>query len=181
MATVSARDVIRELNLSPHPEGGYYREVFRSPHRVQSHSHDGPRSASTQIYYLLESGSFSAFHRVSSDETWHHYLGDAVELCVLREAGVERLRLGSALALGERPQHVIPAGEWQAARVTASAHGFALCGCSVAPGFEFSDFEMPTRSDLLRLFPEQRFPEHQELILALTRPSGPPTTSEGTS
>jgi predicted cupin superfamily sugar epimerase len=161
----NAERVIEWLGLAPHPEGGYFAETFRAPRGVTSASHPGPRAASTAIYFLLKTGEFSAFHRVRSDEVWHHYLGDPLEL---RRIDAERrqdsLRLGPDLERGERPQAVVLAGHFQAARPVPGPHGFSLCGCTVAPGFDFSDFELPARAELLRLFPE-----HAELVTAFTR------------
>jgi uncharacterized protein len=162
---MKADDIIRELALRPHPEGGFYAETFRSEIAVESGVHDGSRSASTAIYFLLRSGDFSALHRVRSDEVWHHYHGDSLELVMLHEDGrVQNVRLGSDLSRGERPQWVVPANVFQAARPFPGAHGYALCGCTVAPGFEFRDFSMPTRAELV-----SRFVAHAELVSALTR------------
>src|SRR5580704_14343851 len=131
-----ARAVVGALGLSPHPEGGFFRETFRAPLAVDAPQ--GARAASTAIYFLLPAGSFSALHRVTSDEVWHHYDGDPVELHTLRDDGEARVvRLGRDLARGDRPQFVVPAGVWQAA-VPVGAR-FALCGCTVSPGFEFAD------------------------------------------
>jgi predicted cupin superfamily sugar epimerase len=147
-----AEALIRALELVPHPEGGYFRETFRSPELPFELSGRGRRAASTCIYFLLKSGDFSAFHRVSSDEVWHHYLGVPLELhCLDRERGHTHVRLGPDILAGERPQHVVPAGTFQAARPARS--GFTLCGCTVAPGFDFADFEMPPRAELAALFP----------------------------
>jgi predicted cupin superfamily sugar epimerase len=156
-----ARAVAEALGLAPHPEGGFFRETFRAPLAVAAPQ--GARSASTAIYFLLPAGSFSALHRVTSDEVWHHYDGDPVELHTLRDDGEARVvRLGRDLARGDRPQFVVPAGVWQAAVPVGTR--FALCGCTVSPGFEFADFEMPSRAWLL-----ERFPEARELVLRLTR------------
>jgi predicted cupin superfamily sugar epimerase len=164
-ARLNAQDVIAALGLQPHPEGGYYLETFRAAALPFELPQRGVRSASTAIYFLLEASDFSALHVVSSDEIWHHYLGDALELHCFDAAGVHRLTVLSAeLGAGQHPQQVVRAGELQAARVSAGAHGFALCGCTVAPGFDFADFEMPSRAELL-----QRLPQHRELVSALTR------------
>jgi len=156
-----ARAVVTALGLAPHPEGGFFRETFRAPLAVSALQ--GSRAASTAIYFLLPAGSFSALHRVRSDEVWHHYDGDPVELYTLHDdAGEARVaRLGRDLARGDRPQVVIPAGVWQAAVPVGKR--FALCGCTVAPGFDFADFEMPSRAELLG-----RFPTVRELIERLT-------------
>jgi predicted cupin superfamily sugar epimerase len=150
-----ARVLIETLGLIPHPEGGYYRETFRAPLRLEGLPHGAPRAASTGIYYLLPAGTLSALHRVGSDEVWHYYDGDPLELHTLDAAGVHTVtRLGRDLAAGERPQHVVPAGVWQAARPLGQR--FTLCGCTVAPGFDFADFEMPSRAELQPLFPAHR-------------------------
>jgi predicted cupin superfamily sugar epimerase len=161
-----ADSIIAQLALTPHPEGGYYAETFRSPIEIKSAGHDGRRAASTAIYFLLRAGEFSALHRVRSDEVWHHYAGDPVELVLLHDDGrSEHVALGSELARGSRPQWVVPANQWQAARVReGGAHGYALCGCTVAPGFEFRDFTMPSRAELSALYPAQA-----SLICELTR------------
>ncbi|HEY4588905.1 MAG TPA: cupin domain-containing protein [Thermoanaerobaculia bacterium] len=132
---LTAEVVVELLGLQPHPEGGFYQETFRAP------APDGARAASTAIYYLLRAGDVSAWHRVAdADEVWHHYAGAPLEL-ILSPDGRERtsLRLGSDLSAGERPQAVVPAGVWQAARPLG---GWVLVGCTVAPGFGFSSFEM---------------------------------------
>jgi uncharacterized protein len=150
-----ARAVVDLLELSPHPEGGFFRETFRAKESVRERT----RAASTAIYFLLPAGTFSAWHQVTSDEVWHHYDGDPLELHLLHDNGLEGerpevVRLGRDLARGERPQHVVPAGCLQAARPIGVR--YALCGCTVAPGFDFADFEMPTRDALLVRFPAQR-------------------------
>jgi len=148
-----AEAVVRTLSLEPHPEGGFYRETFRSMLSLQSLPHaGGTRAASTAIYYLLPAGSFSALHRVSSDEVWHHYDGDPIELHTIDRSGLHAVvRLGRNVLAGERPQHVVAAGVWQAA--VPIGDRYALCGCTVAPGFDFLDFEMPSRRQLLEEFP----------------------------
>ena len=127
-------EVVRLLGLAPHPEGGFYREAFRDAAPA------GGRGASTAIYYLLREGDESAWHRVDAAEVWHHYAGAPLEIRLSAD-GRERtvLRLGTDLAAGERPQVVVPAGVWQAARPVG---GWTLAGCTVAPAFEFAGFEM---------------------------------------
>jgi predicted cupin superfamily sugar epimerase len=160
-----ARAMIAALGLRAHPEGGFFRETFRAPLTVGAPQ--GLRAASTAIYFLLPAGHFSALHRVRSDEVWHHYAGDRVELHVLSEDGAHAVTLlGSDVAGGERPQCVVPAGVWQAA--VASGKRFALCGCTVAPGFDFADFEMPARDELVKTFPRLR-----EIVEKLTRDPAP--------
>jgi uncharacterized protein len=160
-----ADEVIERLGLLAHPEGGFYTETFRAEPLPFELPQRGGRSASTAIYFLLRAQEFSALHVVASDEVWHHYLGDTLELHCFDRGGSHRaVRLGSALEHGERPQHVVQSGELQAARVVAGPHGFALCGCTVAPGFDFADFRMPPRAELLA-----QLPLHAELVTALTR------------
>jgi predicted cupin superfamily sugar epimerase len=154
-----ARIAIATLGLAPHPEGGFFRETFRAPSLVSTPQ--GERAASTAIYFLLPAGTFSALHRVRSDESWHHYDGDPIALHTIGDDGIHAVvRLGRDLATGERPQHVVRAGVWQAAvplgAPGAPGVGYALCGCIVAPGFDFADFEMPGREELTRLFPALR-------------------------
>jgi predicted cupin superfamily sugar epimerase len=131
-------ELIRMLELAPHPEGGHYREIFRSERRVSADGDD--RSALTSIYFLLTAGEHSAWHVVRSDEAWHFYEGEPLELLVVdpETMDLRRLILGPA-APGEKPVAVVPAGHWQAARPLGA---FALAGCSVGPGFEFEDFAM---------------------------------------
>lgn len=132
----SARGLIRKLGLRPHPEGGYYREIHRSRESVSTGK--GPRSALTTIYFLLERGQKSVFHRVVSDEVWHYYAGAPLRLwrVSLDFKSSERLALGPP-GRGRSPVAVISAGEWQAAE---SAGDFTLTGCTVGPGFDFADF-----------------------------------------
>lgn len=130
----TAAEIIRLLDLSPHPEGGHFRETFRD--REPS----GGRGHSTAIYFLLAAGERSAWHRVDATEVWHHYCGAPLRLSLSKgDAEVEHLRLGTDLVAGERPQIVVPANCWQAAE---SLGAWTLVGCTVAPAFEFSGFEM---------------------------------------
>jgi predicted cupin superfamily sugar epimerase len=133
-ARLSVSDVIRLLDLKPHPEGGHFREMFRDTRQV-----DGDRSASTSIYFLLARGERSHWHRVDAVEIWHWYAGAALELEIAADKGRERIRLGCDLASGERPQAVVPAHAWQAAQ---SLGDWTLVGCTVAPGFDFKAFEL---------------------------------------
>jgi len=138
MPTLSAPDVIRLLELKPHPEGGHYRESFRDPRAFES-----ARAASTAIYFLLAQGERSHWHRIDAAEVWHFYTGAPLALEIARAGtAVERVRLGADLATGELPQAVVPAGAWQAAE---SLGAWTLVGCTVAPGFEFKAFELAPR------------------------------------
>ena len=131
---LSAEDVIRILDLKPHPEGGHYRETFRDTETI-----DGARAASTAIYFLLKRGERSHWHRVDAAEAWHWHAGSTLELQINNGGGTESLRLGPDLALGERPQAVVPARAWQAAETLGD---WTLVGCTVAPGFRFEGFEL---------------------------------------
>lgn len=143
--------------LAPHPEGGFYRELHRADAQVTLP--DGRvRATSTHILYALEAGAFSALHRVRSEETWHRYAGGIVRLTVIApDATVTVHELGGA----DGPCAVVPADHWQAAEAVV---GDVLCGCTVAPGFDFADFEMPPRAALVALFPGLR-----DLVERLTR------------
>lgn len=157
---------IHHLGLSPHPEGGYYRATYKSDLTIVRNAlpsgYQGDRSASTAIYFLLDEGNFSAFHRIASDEVWHFYTGSSLVVYVIDpEGNYFELHLGSDE--GEVFQAVVKAGSWFASRVRDAA-GFALVGCTVAPGFDFADFELGVRSELIRTFPA-----HQKLIEELTR------------
>ncbi len=152
-----AARLIRDLGLRPHPEGGYFTEKFRSDRSVVGAA--GDRSAVTSIYYLLSGDDFSAFHRIKSDELWHFYEGGDVAIeCIDPDGGHRRLVIGPAAR-----QAAIRPGVWFAAHL-ADAAGYALVGCDVAPGFEYRDFEIASRAELL-----SAFPEHAPLIERLTR------------
>ncbi len=164
----SAREWIDHLALTRHPEGGWYRETYRSRETI-ARTHlparfDGDRAFATTIYYLLESGDFSALHRIRQDEGWHFYDGSPLTLHLIAADGsYSTHRLGRDLALGQEPQATVPAG-WFFAATVDEAESFSLVGCTVAPGFDFADFEMPSREQLCRLFPH-----HRALIECLTR------------
>ena len=153
MSLPRARQLIATLQLQPHPEGGWYREVFRSAASVTPADGRASRSALTSIYFLLEAHQQSRWHRVRSDEVWVHLEGVPLTLWTcdaeLRTAPAH-VRLGPVDVHGTRPQHVVPAGQWQAARpvVSHTAGDYTLVACTVGPGFDFSDFSlMPEGSD----------------------------------
>ena len=157
---------IRGLQLVPHPEGGHYRETYRSPETVQHAAlpsrFPGNRCFATSIYYMLQSNEVSMFHRIRSDEIWYHHDGAAIIIHVIEQGGRYRtLRLGRDIGAGDAPQAVVPAGGWFGATVEGD---FALAGCSVAPGFDFADFELARREALL-----EEFPQYGDIILKLTR------------
>jgi len=133
VSSLGAGDVIRLLELKPHPEGGHFRETFRDPRQI-----DG-RAASTAIYFLLARGERSHWHRVDAAETWHFYAGAPLLLEIAKAGRSERVTVGADFAGGERPQAIVPAHAWQAAQ---SLGDWTLCGCTVAPGFEFTRFEL---------------------------------------
>jgi len=149
-------------------EGGFYSESYRSPERWARTAlparYSGERCLGSAIYYLLTPETFSAMHRLASDEIYHFYLGDPVELLLLREDGSgEVITIGSELEGGMRPQALAPRGVWQGSRLKAGG-AFALMGTTVAPGFEFADFELGAREKLLA-----SHPDYGETIRALTR------------
>jgi predicted cupin superfamily sugar epimerase len=159
---------IEKLGLVPHPEGGYYRQTYRASLTIDQAAlpaaFGGSRAASTAIYFLLEEENFSAFHRLQSDEVWHFYAGEPLVVHVLAPSGeCSRILLGRDPAAGQVLQAVVHAGCWFASHV-ADWKSSALVGCTVAPGFEFEDFEMGKREELVRLYPQ-----HAELVARLTR------------
>lgn len=165
MTTEEVERLVSHLALSPHPEGGFYREMWRSSLVLEGLPHGGPRAAMTLIHYVLPGGASSAFHRVrGSDEAWHFYDGDPLTLHVIADDGAyERVVLGADLAAGQKRHAVVPADAWQAAEVEGARH--AHVGCTVAPGFDFADFDMAARDEMLAAFPE-----HRALVERLARP-----------
>jgi uncharacterized protein len=160
----SKDDLIRRFDLQPHPEGGYYRETYRAAqtiHRAQKANE--PRSASTAIYYMLCDGAHSRWHRLKSDEVWHFYAGEPLHVHVLdRQGKLTTHRLGNALTHPDTVfQAVVLGGDWFSAECEDPA-SFAVVGCTVAPGFEFSEFEV---GDVAQL--QAQFPAHRELIARL--------------
>jgi hypothetical protein len=167
MPTEAAQHWIDRLHLQPHPEGGYFREAYRAP-LMLPHSalpgHGGDRTASTAIYFLLAGDQFSAFHRIRSDELWHFYAGSRLIVHVITTEGEYRqLLLGSNTAKGENFQAVVTAGCWFGSSLR-HPDSFALVGCTVAPGFDFADFEMAKREELIA-----QYPQHRAIIQRLTR------------
>jgi hypothetical protein len=167
--------LIASLGLQPHPEGGHYKETYRAPLVIDV---DGrTRAVSTAIYFLLGRNEFSTLHRIRSDEVWHFYSGRDLEVVSFDDDGtVRRERVGSDPKTGAVPQLVVPAGRWFGARLAANAaddeddndadddEAYALVGCTVAPGFDFADFELGDRAALLA-----RYPGHADIVGALTR------------
>ncbi len=160
-------EIINRLELQPHPEGGYFKEVYRSEGTINElpSNYDGRRNYSTSIYFLLTSDTFSAFHKINQDEIWHFYQGSPIELHVIAPNGKHKSHLiSNHFEEGHVPQLVVPGNHWFAAKVLGE-NTFGLVGCTVAPGFDFQDFTLPERQELLDLFPQ-----HGELIVSFTRP-----------
>ncbi len=161
--------IIEKLNLQPHPkEGGYFRETYRSSITIPGDSlpdeykHD--KSACTAIYFLITPGSFSAMHRVKTDEIFHFYSGDAIEMLQLHPDGTHSIiTIGSDFSAGEIPQVVVPAGVWQGSRLKPGGR-YALLGTTVAPGFDYDDYEDGIRDELIA-----KYPKCEEMIMGLTR------------
>lgn len=192
--SVAAKYWIEKLGLQPHPEGGYFRQTYKSALRIvpeasgRAHAAvksatqigqpglDGSRAASTGIYFLLEAENVSAFHRLRSDEMWHFYAGSPLVVHVLDPAGgYSSILLGGNPQAGQVFQAVVRAGRWFGAELAPNPHfsqnrgevehpSYALVGCTVAPGFEFEDFEMAGRKEL-----EAKYPAQKEIIQKLTR------------
>lgn len=157
-----------KLQLISHVEGGAFKETYRAgltfSQQVLTPEHKGNRNAATGIYFLLEYREFSAFHRIASDEMWHHYDGTSLYIYEITVDGELLIhKLGLNIESGEQPQIVIPAGSWFASRVEVYG-GYCLCGCTVSPGFDFADFELAEKSVL-----QQQYPQHAEIISQLTR------------
>ncbi|VTU01180.1 Uncharacterized protein OS=Desulfovibrio desulfuricans ND132 GN=DND132_1946 PE=4 SV=1: Cupin_5 [Gemmataceae bacterium] len=154
---MTADDVIRALALQPHPvEGGFFRETYRTAATLPAGAiptHTGPRSVSTAIYYLLKPGHVSELHVLPGDEVFHFYLGAPVRMLQLWPDGTGKdMVLGSDIAAGQVPQLVVPGGVWQGTRLVGDA-GFALLGCTVAPGFDYADYRSAARAELVAKWP----------------------------
>ena len=164
----SIQEIISRLDLKPHPEGGYFKESYRSVGMIEESSlgvdYAGKRSYSTCIYFLLTSDAFSAFHRITQDEIWHFYDGSPIVFHTISESGIHtETIIGNDLSRGQVPQWVVKGGTWFGAEVM-NKNSFSLVGCTVSPGFDFADFELPPRQELVELFPE-----HEEIIRRLTK------------
>ena len=162
-----AQEIIEKLGLVPHPEGGYFKETYRSNNIIKDEclqvNYNGSRNYSTCIYFLLNSDDISAFHRINQDEIWHFYDGSSIRLHTISEEGKHReFLIGRNFSERQVPQLVVPGGHWFAAEVVEK-NSYALVGCTVAPGFSFDDFELPERGVLL-----SKFPQHSELITKFT-------------
>lgn len=154
------------LQLQPHPEGGWYREMFRDFRQVAAINPSGNSqeyAASTAIYFLLDHTQFSAFHKIGASEVWHFYAGQGITIYILHNDGrLETIELGQHPEQGQQFQTIVPPNTWFAARVNHRG-GYALCGCTVAPGFEFTEFELASKNTLLK-----QYPIHENVIVGLT-------------
>jgi len=152
----SADYFIKKLDLQKHHEGGYFKEIYRSDEVINSNAlpkyFDGKRNISTSIYFLLKSDDFSSFHKIKSDEIWYFYQGSPLTIFVIINGKIKKLLLGNNLEKGESFQQIVPKNSWFAACVNLP-DSFSLVGCTVAPGFDFNDFELATRKELLESYP----------------------------
>lgn len=160
--------VARQLNMQPHPEGGFFRETYRSDlllaQTALPETFPGDRNASTAIYFLIGGNNFSAFHRIASDELWHYYAGSPLHVHeILPDGTYHLLKIGFDLMNGYEPQATVKAGSWFASEC-ASSDSWSLVGCTVAPGFDFADFELANKEQLATAYPQ-----HSTLIRRLCR------------
>ncbi|MFD2565434.1 cupin domain-containing protein [Aquimarina rubra] len=161
-------EIVARLHMKPHPEGGFYKETYRSdgiiPKAVLKEGFSGDRNYCTAIYFLLTSENFSAFHRIKQDEMWHFYGGSSLYVHVITAEG-EYIKhtVGMNLDQGETPQLVVSAGCWFASSVK-DVEGYSFVGCTVSPGFDFEDFELASKDDLV-----SQYPDHSEIIMQYTR------------
>jgi len=155
---LTSQKIIQKLQLQPHPEGGYFRETYRSKGEIETRSlssdYQGRRNYSTGIYFLLTSDQFSAFHRIKQDEMWHFYEGSPLKIHMISKDGTYTFAvIGRDLDSDHVPQYVVEGGVWFAAEVIEK-DAFSFVGCTVSPGFDFQDFEMPSRQELVEMFPD---------------------------
>jgi len=160
--------LIQQYNLKPHPEGGWYSQTYKSNESIDANAlparFGGDRSFSTAIYFLLEQGNFSAFHRIKSDECWHFYAGDPLLIYVIEVNGeLKIISLGNDPEKGQTFQYVVPANCWFASS-PATGSEYCFAGCTVSPGFEFEDFELANANEL-----SNTYPQHKDIIRQLCR------------
>lgn len=165
---MEATQIIQKYQLLPHPEGGWYKETYRSEESIQVDAlperFSGSRSLATAIYFLMEANNFSAFHRIKSDECWHFYAGGALEIYIIDLQGnLSVVVLGQQIEQSEHFQFVVPANCWFASK-PAPGVAFSFVGCTVAPGFDFNDFELANGTALA-----QQYPQHASVIKSLCR------------
>jgi len=164
----SINQLIQRYNLQLHPEGGWYCQTYKSDEQITAESlpqrFEGSRAFSTAIYFLLEQGNFSAFHRIKSDECWHFYAGDPLDIYIIHQSGeLEHISLGNDFEGGQTFQYVVPANCWFASR-PASGSSYCFVGCTVSPGFEFDDLELADANSLSNVYPQ-----HKAIIKELCR------------
>ncbi len=155
---LSINDIVAYYQMMPHPEGGYYKETYRSEELIDKDAlptrFNGNRHFATAIYFLLDKGNFSAFHRIQSDEVWHFYSGQALDIYVIHTNGVlEKIQLGANIEKGQTFQATVPAGAWFAS-IPADESLFSFVGCTVSPGFDFMDFELAKSKELIAAYPQ---------------------------
>ena len=165
---ITPQQLIQQFNLQPHPEGGWYKETYKStellPVAALPQRFTGNRSFSTAIYFLLEQGNFSAFHKIKSDECWHFYAGEPLAVYIINQQGaLNIIELGNDINKGHVFQYVVPANCWFASRPAAESN-FCFVGCTVAPGFDFEDFDLADVDELSKLYPQ-----HRDIIHELCR------------
>ena len=164
---MTAQEIIELLDLQEHPEGGYFKETYRREETISSESlgekYQGDRNYATGIYFVFTSEKFSAFHKINQDEMWHYYKGAALKLHMISESGnYSNVTIGNDFSKGEVPQFTVKGGDWFAAEVEEE-NAYTLTGCTVAPGFDFADFVLPSTVELVKLFPQ-----HEGIIQKLT-------------
>jgi uncharacterized protein len=148
---MSAKDIIQKLQLIRHPEGGFYKETYKSDQSITIYNGE-QRNVSTAIFYLLENGDKSLFHRIKSDELWFFHQGNPLEIVFIQNRLISRIILGNDIEKGELPQAKIPANTWFAAKIKNDV-GYSLVSCVVAPGFDFADFQLAQKEDLILEYP----------------------------
>ena len=165
---ITPQQLIQQFALQQHPEGGWYKETYKStellPLAALPQRFNGDRSFSTAIYFLLEQGNFSAFHKIKSDECWHFYTGEPLVVYIISQQGaLDIIELGNDINKGHVFQYVVPANCWFASRPAAESN-FCFVGCTVAPGFDFEDFDLADAAELSKLYPQ-----HRDIIHELCR------------
>ena len=160
---MNGKEIVQKLGLLEHPEGGFYRETYRSRSSIATEQNT-IRNISTAIYFLLENENKSLFHRIQSDELWFFHQGEPLEIVFIKEGVLNTIILGNSFENGEVPQATIPENTWFASSVRHQK-GYSLVSCTVAPGFDFADFELASRENLL-----QEFPHLIEIIQKFTKP-----------
>ncbi|HEY1248999.1 MAG TPA: cupin domain-containing protein [Nitrososphaera sp.] len=146
-----AARLIRSLGLEKHPEGGYFKRTYEASTMVSAKGYDGPRHVSTAIYYMLVADQFSAFHKIRSDELWHHYMGGSLTLYAIERGKLSEIKMGKGK--GEIQQVTIKANTWFAASLN-DKNSYCLVGCTVSPGFDYRDWKLGRRNELIKMFPQ---------------------------